>query len=384
MRPSIILAAAIGLAGAVGGGTATAQVPVDGTIEIDLDAAPDVAAVVDPILLLDGADVTSTYCAPAPADSGALLACTGLPDGTYSIDVTGAPAGVTTSANCIDIVADRKIDPIIDVDGGFWDWTCTVFVGTPAVLLTVNGLDPYSVPAGVTFGIVPADAPSDCVGDEINGSPALRCRGLAPGTYDMSVDGVPDTVIQRGPPFCESLIFAAPDFVYEVGPQAVVTDASWLWWCDVGLVPRAAVGISLDGGADPLPDGLALVVTESDSGTDVSDQCEQTSFTTTFGGSWACQLPTGTYSVAFPALAGAPVRSSCDEFVLPEEQTDTVFCEWTIAASSPPTTVPTTISTPPVLPITGTGSTATAWLAVAALAAGIALVAAARRRGPIG
>lgn len=386
MRYSIILAVTIGLAGIVSGGSAAAQVPESGTILIDINAAPDVAPSIDVRLLLGATDVTATYCGPALPDSGAVTSCTGLPDGTYSIDIVGAPAGANTAVNCIDVVAARRIDPVIDIDGAFWDWTCEAFVGTPAVLLTVNGAESTPVPAGVSVGIVPADAPSDCVADETNASPATRCRGLAPGTYDMSVAGVPDTYIDRGGASCSSLIFAAPDFAYAAGPQAVVTDESWLWWCDVSLAPRAVVDVQVFGGGYTLPAELAIEVTGPDGVTDVSDQCVETFLDATFGANWACPLPTGTYSVAFPALADAPVTASCEELVLPDEQTDQVFCAWTIEASSPPVSIipPSTILVRDVLPPTGATDTATAWLATTALAAGAALVLIARRRRSIG
>ncbi len=124
----VIVVAAVG--GAVTG-TGQAQSNDRGWIDMTVRAAPDVAPSVDLRLVLDGIDVTDAECEPSTLD-GVDIVCPDLDDGRYTIEPSGVPAGARTEVRCTDIVATPATEPVIDVDGGFFFWSCEVYVGTPA------------------------------------------------------------------------------------------------------------------------------------------------------------------------------------------------------------------------------------------------------------
>lgn len=367
---TVALVAAGSLVGATGGGFAL-PAPVGATeggeIGIEIDAAPDVEAELSVRLVLDGIDVTETSCS---AGTDVALTCTGLAPGDYDVEVDGVPEGLRTTVNCDDIVATRSRTPEI-VDSASM-WTCTAFVGTPAVLLTVNSLsaDP-TLDVGV-LGLVPVTGvTSDCVDDETNGSPAIRCRDLPLGTHEVEVSEAPDTAIVRRPD-CASMVFGA-DLEYAVGPAGALTEERWLWWCDVTIEPPAIIGIVAVDGALPDPDTVGLRVTGN--GADVTSRCSP------FGSAgepgtwyWVCDLDIGVYEVDVGGVGAAGVLDACEGFEVTTDLADPVRCLWTLAAPTPPTTAPTTAPPANVLPRTGASPGAVGVLAVSTLTAGVVLL----------
>ena len=374
MKRWVITVALIWVAGVVAPATASAQAPEDGTINLRLVAAPDVAPDVEMRLVLDGTDVTDTYCGEPGAGTGSDTSCVGLPDGDYTIDIVGAPAGTRTAVNCTDVVAARALQPVIDVDGGYWNWSCDAFVGTPAVLLTV-GATTTPGPTDAALQLLPADAPSDCIADEINSAPAVRCRGLANGDYDVEPQGVPDGAL-ASEPFCTSLVFTET-LEYTGATSPTISDDLWLWWCDVDVAPRALITVSTANG-DPLPAGITPVVSGAEG--DVSASCPQIGGG---DGSWGiefgCSLPPGTYTVALAGTDTDPT-AGCEQIEIPVEQTDQVVCEWIFATGVTTTTSPPILVVDDFLPETGDSTARLAFGAAATLLAGLGLMTIARRR----
>ncbi len=363
-------------------GTAEAGPPVGGVIYLSLDAAPDVEPIVSPRLMLDGAYLTDSYCAAGGEAYGAQIACTGLPNGEYEIAVSGVPDGLRTAVNCTDIVAAQAIDPIIS--SGFSNWVCQVFVGSPAVVLTVNRSIDDDPPDDVLFTLAPVEG-IECIDDTLLDVAAVRCRNLVVGEYALALSGVPSTFV-ASEAFCETAFFTA-DFSRVSGSVPTISDDRWLWRCDVSVVPRALIQVQTLSADLMLPpaDQLGLEVTGPDG--DVTSRCPLSSGAPTFGWTFSCRLDIGHYQVAFSGLPDATLDSTCDSFDLTADQTYQVSCYWSLVLDPDDVVVTLPLSTTPPptvdeLPPTGSSSS-TLPIALSMLLAGAMLVGLARRRSNV-
>jgi len=366
-------------------GTVAAQA-TSGDIDLILAAAPDVIGGLAPRLVLDGTDVTATYCTPPTAvDSGVETRCTGLPDGVYDVGVTGAD-GLKVQHRCRDIVAAVADRPIIDLDGGFWSWVCWIDAGEPAVIIDSGaGMSP-PLPAGVGIDLVPPEgATLDCVDDSFNGGSTQRCRVSALGTVTPVVTGVEPGYVSHV--MCYPAIDGGGDL-----PVAEVTDENWLWVCGLSAVDPT-VSIWVQASVDDVPVDIApeaITITGPD------PDARATCTATTWEGyvELGCPLTVaGDYTVEIAGLPDPALGNElsqveqCTQFTLPASPTQTVSCPttmWLYTGAVPATTepAPTSVVLPPengLLPSTGNSSP---WLAIAAgvlVALGAGLVVGTRR-----
>lgn len=304
-----------------------------GIISFRLHAEPGAAEATTVSLQLDGVDMSASCGAPG---TDGFVTCTDLPDGTYDIVLSGVPAGMRTAVNCIDIVAARALRPLIAVGGGYTQWQCTAFVGTPAVVLSVGATTGGPIP-DVDLRLASADGlVDDCIADTINGGePAERCRNLPLGEYTLVVGDAPGTVLSASCApliFDESLEFGSPP----APDRAVLTDASWLWWCDLSsLGPTARVELVGDAAHDVT--GVRAVV--SGEAGPAGDACVISSDVAGLV-AYDCFLAPGSYQVTWQSLPGGDAPDQvCSTFEIATDPLAPVICS-SAYTGSVGTTVP--------------------------------------------
>lgn len=356
----------------------------DTFVDVALDAPTALDGTVELRLLLDGDDVTDSICDPSAAAPDTtpqpVWSCRDVPDGTYTVEAVGLPDGLLTSVQCIDaLVGGPELDTfVVDRANARLAYSCTVFVGTPAIVLSVGAFG-GPIPAGAELALPGVETIDGvvCSPAQVNvDHPATRCDGLPLGDYTPEIVGTSATDVV----FCQP-IFQAFSGGSELTGTASLTEANWLWSCNLEPPPPNAVvrvegdiadANNFDGPFSVDVSAATPVVIGPDG--DVGDQCRPGSFDAPYRVEYDCFLPPGMYTVEWANLPSGEFVADCTELVVIDA---TTVAECTLVWQRTSTTTDAPGDT---LPATGNGDSGPlSKIAVTLLLAGALLVWTTRR-----
>jgi LPXTG-motif cell wall-anchored protein len=361
-------------------------------IDVWLESPPSIAPGIDLRLSRGATDITAAECGPmqTPSDSAYVQrSCADLGDGDFAVSLTGAPPDAIVSWECVDIVAAQTEHTAIPLGGGYTEWRCVATVSPPGVV--IDGT--YSVggdglPLADLDLVIEDDAGTaigPCEVDQRGGIDRQWCGPLADGTYRAVPQDVPTGL--RAAAACTDL---PPTSGSRSGPFTIdATNPRWICERPVPYEPLA-FEMSWSGatGRDRTWFVDAAPTVRAADGTDLTTSCTERQRAVDDPDNlfieYACAgLAPGSYSVTFSGIpSDFAVASDCEPVVVPEQPgLDSEFCS--VSVTSEPLDVPPVdppVDEPPALPETGTASRTLLLAGFAALASGLALLAAGRRR----
>lgn len=359
----------------VAGGVTSAAGP--GSIGVAVRLGPTVTAM-PAIRLLQNAtsDLWASHCV---IDASGQSACNGLPPGSYTFEIVGAPVGVVLTPQCVPSTSGTfyPIEIGTTSDWATDVWRCDLYIAEPGVVVSgpADQLPALTVDLGSPNCV---DMPGLVPGD---GTAQRWCSSPSPATWTITR---PSTAPAGSTmfPWCRAVgsYVNYGNYEYVAGPLAV-TSALPQWDC---WVSYAVTGLTWRV-ADTAPDGPIVAssawrLTDTGTGIDRSPICTPVEPDPGILVAYTCPLPLGEYELVFDDPTAAQL-SGCRTFSL-SQFTPQLTCDILMPDTSSTEPIGTTASTTPIateLPATGRTSTPGSLLAACLLAVGLVLTGLARR-----